>query len=188
VSDLPKFLYRYRSLTGYAREDVERVLAHQQIRFSSAGWFNDPFDCRLAPDLNATEDEKRRWLVESYVPSTYPALTDCERARAAEQLAPEADALLEKHVQYTLGTLIPNSGVLSLSAVPDDILMWSHYANGHRGICLKFRRGTFRFSQDFEEFEKQVPPPYQAQEGFSHRYEYEAQPVDYSDELPKRDR
>lgn len=30
-------------------------------------------------------------------------------------------------------------GVLSLSAKPDDILMWSHYANRHDGVCLEFR-------------------------------------------------
>jgi len=29
-------------------------------------------------------------------------------------------------------------GVLSLSEVPDDILMWAHYASSHTGLCLKF--------------------------------------------------
>ena len=29
-------------------------------------------------------------------------------------------------------------GVLSLTEIPDDILMWSHYTNGHNGICLEF--------------------------------------------------
>jgi len=28
-------------------------------------------------------------------------------------------------------------GVLSLSALPDNILMWSHYAQEHRGICIE---------------------------------------------------
>ncbi len=99
---------------------------------------------------------------------------------------PEGNDLLRKHIEYTMQELIPNSGVISLSAVPDHILMWSHYANGHRGICLKFRRFTLRFGQDFEEFEKQAPPQYQAEDGFSRRYEFEAQPVDYSDDVPKR--
>ena len=30
------------------------------------------------------------------------------------------------------------AGILSLSERRDDILMWSHYANGHRGLCLGF--------------------------------------------------
>ena len=29
-------------------------------------------------------------------------------------------------------------GLLCLSEVPDDLLMWSHYADAHRGVCLVF--------------------------------------------------
>ena len=29
-------------------------------------------------------------------------------------------------------------GVLCLSKCPDDILLWSHYADSHRGLCLEF--------------------------------------------------
>ena len=29
-------------------------------------------------------------------------------------------------------------GILSLTERCDDLLMWSHYANGHRGFCLEF--------------------------------------------------
>jgi hypothetical protein len=32
----------------------------------------------------------------------------------------------------------PWIGLLSLSEVKDDILMWGFYANGHRGVCLEF--------------------------------------------------
>ena len=32
-------------------------------------------------------------------------------------------------------------GILSLCAKNDDILMWSHYASSHRGICLEFKAG-----------------------------------------------
>jgi hypothetical protein len=33
-----------------------------------------------------------------------------------------------------------NYGVLALSEVNDNILMWSHYADEHRGICIEFER------------------------------------------------
>jgi len=33
-----------------------------------------------------------------------------------------------------------NCGVLALSEVNDNILMWSHYADKHRGICIEFER------------------------------------------------
>ena len=30
------------------------------------------------------------------------------------------------------------TGILSLSAKPDDVLMWSHYSNSHQGLCVGF--------------------------------------------------
>lgn len=32
--------------------------------------------------------------------------------------------------------------IISLSGTPLDKLMWSHYSNGHTGICLEFQRGV----------------------------------------------
>jgi len=40
----------------------------------------------------------------------------------------------ERKIQDTVN----NIGVLSLSATKSNILLWSHYAAGHTGICLKF--------------------------------------------------
>jgi Protein of unknown function (DUF2971) len=138
-------------LTCYSREDVERILVHGQIRFSSPEWFNDPFDCRLPPVIKGTEAEKRRWLEDSYVPTIYPSLSFAERAQAVQKLMPEVNDLLKQHVEYTQRKLIPNSGVLSLSEIPDDILIWSHYADSHRGVCLKFDRSKLKFVQVFQE-------------------------------------
>ena len=41
-------------------------------------------------------------------------------------------------------------GVLCLSSVENDILMWSHYADSHRGICLQFD-GYFEFFANTQE-------------------------------------
>ncbi len=35
--------------------------------------------------------------------------------------------------------------MLSLSAKPDRVLMWSHYAASHAGICLRFSRAEWAF-------------------------------------------
>ncbi len=44
----------------------------------------------------------------------------------------------EEHLQRLYRILDESFGVLTLSEIPDDILMWSHYANNHEGICLEF--------------------------------------------------
>lgn len=182
MADQPEHLYRYRALNGYSHEDVERILAHGQIRFSSPEWFNDPFDCRLPPAIDGIEAEKGSWLEESYVPTTYPALARAERAQAVEKLMSSVDDLAIQHVQYTLRKLIPNSGVLSLSETPDDIVIWSHYADSHRGVCLKFDRSKLKFVQVFEEH---YGEPYQRKDDSGrHEESFEAAPVDYAESVP----
>lgn len=38
-----------------------------------------------------------------------------------------------------LERLLNKTGVFSMSEKNDDILMWSHYADGHKGICVEFQ-------------------------------------------------
>ena len=45
-----------------------------------------------------------------------------------------SDAIQDRYARH----LRSEYGVLCLSAVRDDILMWSHYADFHRGVCLEF--------------------------------------------------
>jgi hypothetical protein len=38
---------------------------------------------------------------------------------------------------------VDRAGVACFSALPDDLLMWAHYADKHRGVCLKFVGNRF---------------------------------------------
>jgi hypothetical protein len=156
-----EFLYRYRALRSYSRNDVESILTQGQIYLPSPAWFNDPFDCKLPPKLIGSETEKRHWLESSYVPTTRPNLAPAERAQMIENLMDKADELARQHVEYTQRELIPKSGVLCFNEVGDDLLMWSHYGDSHRGICLRFWRSRLKFVQLFKE---NYPPPYQREE------------------------
>lgn len=61
-----------------------------------------------------------------------------------------------KHIQKLHTERITEKiGVLCLSAQKDDILMWSHYADSHRGICLEFD-GYYKF---FAQAQKVQYPP-----------------------------
>ena len=48
---------------------------------------------------------------------------------------PIAQSSVEKAINNT-----KELGVISLSEINDDILMWSHYAEGHTGFCIEFER------------------------------------------------
>jgi hypothetical protein len=46
--------------------------------------------------------------------------------------------IYSKMMTDLLKALDDSFGVLCLSERPDDILLWSHYGNSHRGLCLEF--------------------------------------------------
>jgi hypothetical protein len=43
-----------------------------------------------------------------------------------------------KRVESKMESLLKNVVILCLSEINDNILMWSHYSSGHKGLCLEF--------------------------------------------------
>lgn len=108
-----QMLYKYRSLRSSAGEYTRRILEEQRIYYAAPGQFNDPFDCRFCISMENAP------------------LTEQARARK-DEIREYAEAWLRDENNNDVC-------VFSLSEVRDDILMWSHYADCHTGICLGIR-------------------------------------------------
>jgi hypothetical protein len=119
----PALLWHYRSLAGEGHERTRRLLLERQMWFSSIDDFNDPFEARVTVTMDASEE---RWQAEFGV-----GRPGNERLQT-----------LVNEVQQGLRTDAARLGMFCLSRKNDDILMWSHYADHHRGICLGFSTGT----------------------------------------------
>ena len=142
-SKAPDFLYRYRSLKGQQKEWVKDAVLNSKQYFSSPREFNDPFDCRPILRLSGSKED----LVKYYEGVLYrqaPKLNLRERREVARSLIGNSQSnlrnsgnLARMHELYE-EMVIRKIGVLCLSETCRDILMWSHYADSHRGICLKF--------------------------------------------------
>jgi len=115
---LPEFIYKYTSINKYLFESLIRG----ELWFSSPSDFNDPFDSSLPIDF----------LIESYKRTegweTNRDLIVNEQARIVQPL--NFSAKLEE--------LRKKVGVCCFSSVNDNLIMWSHYANHHKGLLLKF--------------------------------------------------
>lgn len=96
-------------LYKYLSPDRIDVLDNSAIRFTPYTQLNDPFECRFT--LNPIEREADKALEDNYL---------------AEW------ALVEVWLESRVGQL----GMLSLSHTFRNILMWSHYANEHRGFVI----------------------------------------------------
>lgn len=157
-------LYKYRSLSGSSKRYTEAAIRKQEIYFSPPSAFNDPFECRCIVDLSST-DEQWAELQASALQSRDPTLSRPQALNIARSNYPRpADAQrrqIEQGLrQHIIGELERDIGIFCLSRPNDDILMWAHYADSHRGVCL--------------EFSVRVDPPF-----FT-----EAQPVRYQDGYP----
>ncbi|MFZ0680264.1 DUF2971 domain-containing protein [Candidatus Binatus sp.] len=74
-------------------------------------------------------------FVEDFVERKFPEAPASDKAAMISKLM-SAESLegLRKELQHD----VDQAGILCLSKIRSDILMWSHYADGHKGLCLEF--------------------------------------------------
>ena len=145
-SSPPKRLYKYRKFNT----STLRLLSQAEVYYADPEVFNDPLDCRpvirIDTDVPALEKVCYRMLVlaqgkekavaamsnHRYMSTEYGDFRKDERAAYCytQDLRQEIKGLLYEEMR--------RSGVLSLAARWDCPLMWSHYADEHRGLCIEY--------------------------------------------------
>ena len=141
MQPLPATLCRYRSVGELARSRTQRVVETSLHYFASPSSFNDPFDCRPNFTLDGDEEEVRNYLRGMWARQA-PHMPEADRQAEVDAILrdPSRDPRIPENNRLfaaAYDTLVTaRVGVLCLSEVHDDILMWSHYADCHRGICL----------------------------------------------------
>nr|WP_315250589.1 DUF2971 domain-containing protein [uncultured Duganella sp.] len=143
MSEFPAKFYKYRSMNVDTANWVERTVLCDEIYFAAASSFNDPFDLRPSFSLEAPPERQREDFLRMSR-KFEPELTEEQRQAEADKVM--ATSMSIGDISNTVAAIqtIHNHhittkvGVLCVSTKCDDILMWSHYADSHRGICLEF--------------------------------------------------
>lgn len=137
----------YRVLYHWQRfvpEWLERMLTTNSIYCSSPGSFNDPWDCRpyFNSDLLADPAELEQhvaWAVDLCRRKTQMRAADIERMRQELVADPMRAAELISTISAAMAPEIDRRyRVYCLGPDVGNLLMWSHYAESHSGICLEF--------------------------------------------------
>jgi hypothetical protein len=105
-------VFKYRPINRYLIES----LVKPSLYFCTPERLNDPFDCQL--DL------------EKIFNRELPTTTEPLRGFLSEFVTPPA---LERWKG-----ILASIGVCSFSTTPEDALMWSHYAEDHKGVCVTY--------------------------------------------------
>lgn len=188
--DIPDKLYKYRSLAPESnRLNTIGIFENNKLWYAKASSFNDPFDCNFDILSDRSNEEWEQVLQQGYesLPSGFRSKAEPPSQKSSGKLiikvsrggrritlAEAFNPISAVSASKLKKGLDERVGVLSLTEVPDDILMWSHYTNGHDGICLEFDVGsckgafphlgpvryqdeypevTYRFSELLERFE-----------------------------------
>lgn len=128
-------LFKYRSLAG--DEDIDHVadiFVNERLYCAPPSSFNDPFDCRYRLSFHARREQKVKRAME-VIRRQQPSTSRTHVRRQATQRWRDVEKAF-KSGENKID--LDEWGLCTLSEVNDDILMWSHYADSHRGICIGF--------------------------------------------------
>ncbi|EJG0692408.1 DUF2971 domain-containing protein [Vibrio parahaemolyticus] len=125
-------LYKYVPFS----DGSKNILSNCTMKFSSAEEFNDPFDCVVSYDVEKSLE---------YALSRTDLL---ENAKMVFQgnVADEGKMIENLKSSLVSGdftkSMTSSFGICSLSETFENILMWSHYADNHKGFVVEFETPT----------------------------------------------
>jgi len=149
--EIPDTLFKYRD---WSNAYHKRLITNQEIYFARASEFNDPFDSNIPVrwDLMTYEDCLQKNLDmlniihknvdQQLVYQLAKKVTDEKTLWHPDALARERPEQLKKWNSIM--------GLFSLSSVPDNILMWSHYSSNHQGFVVGFDSKALLSDYEFD--------------------------------------
>jgi Protein of unknown function (DUF2971)/TPR repeat len=137
-------------LYKYVMPERVDILQNARIRFTQPTVFNDPFEMSpvftgagTAADLRACDElvDQARAVFEGLPDDVRSRFTfDQFLEKFVEQLNEQLldQGAIDELMLIKLPEFYSQTGVLSLAERPDNLLMWSHYADQHRGFVIEF--------------------------------------------------
>lgn len=147
--------YKYRTINT---QNIEALFSGK-VYFSSPENFNDPFDSKAHINIiNDDEQDRIDRLVENYYPQTEVG-SNAETSISDYNLKSIDDLMKRegnyeefvKNIERGFGCIwrvellqrliqekIDQYGIFCLSNCLYNLLMWSHYSDGHRGFCVEY--------------------------------------------------
>lgn len=126
---IPRYLFKYRNLNS----NFDNILLNNELWFSNPNDFNDPFDCQITIDTNNTISE-----IENFIVKNSQTTMSNLMVKNYAKLMMDNPQSWDKIVNDSAQLIINSSGVCCFGITEDNILMWSHYTDSHKGVCLKF--------------------------------------------------
>lgn len=168
-----KLFYKYQNLEEKMDKDGENRnytienLSQNQLYFSNPTKFNDPFDSRIYWCFQGTEEQYIDFYSRQYGLDRKVAKSLIEYRCENEYFEKNGDLIYFDIENIKYRTLLEQRGfkfhghfnqedlpiVCCFSGTGKSILMWSHYAGNHQGICLRFRSMRYGNNKENNDYE-----------------------------------
>ncbi|KAF0129146.1 MAG: hypothetical protein FD155_2635 [Bacteroidetes bacterium] len=126
---IPTELYKHTTISN----NLYKTLANAELWFAAPTSFNDPFDCQINDQTNWTDDNIREYVTKTV--QTSGEEIDPEDVVRGNQQNP---GNFNKFFTSNLKKLLSTQGVACFLPTPENLLLWAHYSDSHKGVCLKF--------------------------------------------------
>lgn len=141
---IPQIVYKYLDLSKLHNRNS---LLEDYLWFSDPTAFNDPFDCKawFAFHLLAEDESLCRDYYEYHIPLKNPNFSNVQKKALIDHsvngmLSKKSNIdffkNLEKNIAKERIEDIKQFGIFCTCMLNNNILLWSHYANNHTGVCL----------------------------------------------------
>ncbi|MCI5224901.1 MAG: DUF2971 domain-containing protein, partial [Candidatus Electrothrix sp. AR4] len=151
-------LYKYRAFG----ENLIKELCNKEVYYADPKKFNDPLECspKLINDganlesleklyceianqsdeknINKTIDELRNDAIEYVYTWTQVEDKELDKEEEISFIRKYHKSRLQDKIKEYLDSIMKKRGILSLSSTWKSPLMWSHYSDQHRGICIEY--------------------------------------------------
>jgi hypothetical protein len=141
-----KYLYKY----CWWGEKAKKIILNNELHFANPKLFNDPFDCRIAVKIEGTEEaflkvleqNKAQMIKEMVAQEPGLGISEAEKV-INEEIKKNYNnpAFREMVSMHQVESMCRGIGVSCFTSENDNLLMWAHYANSHKGICFEFKAG-----------------------------------------------
>lgn len=150
-----RYIYKYRDIDTNSSTSLKRVqdiLVNNLLWLSKPSSFNDPFDmqARIIVEGKGKEIRDRYKEIQKRQGVRYK-----ERKKQLSKVMKRSRHEMEEELTRSYKEYIDSMGVCSFAGDPRSILMWSHYAKNHEGLCIQFER-----ARDYSTLCRAIPVDY----------------------------
>jgi hypothetical protein len=134
-----ELIYKYVDL-----DTAEKIIENHSLKFSSPITFNDPFDL----NNNLVDFSYNRMDLKKVVDKGKGSMNHSERKKLLNENLKKSENVF-KTFNHVFDKEKETCGISCFSKSFNNTLMWSHYADKHKGVCLGFSINPLDNGDDF---------------------------------------